>query len=546
MISSSAKNNSPAAVVNAVTPEAASTADVVTDERMNIESEIISDPKIIQRKCDECQAQEEEEEVRRKPVDSFIQKKVNSGGGTVSEGVNSNIAASRGKANGMDHSTKSFMESRFGTDFTNVHIHTDDNAVQLSRELNAKAFTVGNDIYFNEGQYRPGADDGKRLLAHELAHTIQQSSNTINLKIQRLQLTYDDGPDANTQTTLTAVKAGGATATFYLVGQKIQQADNWKIVFDIAASGNWLGNHAFDWDTVKDDHIFLSGDFSERASKILQTEFAIRDALIKGKKDAQANKKWDLIPEANRNYIDDVISTGTGRFRTPGFRSHFYSPGASQQRQAIEVLNKILSDAGLRTLEVSDSVSVDPKDWQKGKTQADIEKAVTGGATSDSDSILLHSRLATSAAATPAILSDIKSKGFSYQAPSRGTTSGSTGSGFGGIKASADWINTYSYLSKIGPAITQNRTDPVDRTVTDQTGVAWIDYGSGAYLAIIHITNSSIGGGTTILFYAFVEKDLKTKALALATPNQPRGIQTIDKKYIIDAPSSPLASAAKK
>jgi hypothetical protein len=50
----------------------------------------------------------------------------------------------------------------------------------MYRELNAKAFTAGNDIYFNEGQYNPGSSEGKHLLAHELTHTIQQKSNLIS------------------------------------------------------------------------------------------------------------------------------------------------------------------------------------------------------------------------------------------------------------------------------------------------------------------------------------------------------------------------------
>jgi hypothetical protein len=67
------------------------------------------------------------------------------------------------------------MESRFGSDFSSVKIHSDDSAAQISRELNAQAFTVGNDIYFNSGKYSPDSEHGKHLLAHELTHVVQQS-----------------------------------------------------------------------------------------------------------------------------------------------------------------------------------------------------------------------------------------------------------------------------------------------------------------------------------------------------------------------------------
>ena len=85
----------------------------------------------------------------------------------------------------MDGSTKNFMENRFGADFSGVRIHTADYAVQMSRDLNAQAFTVGNDIYFNSGKYSPDSAGGKHLLAHELTHTIQQNGRIDTKLIQR-------------------------------------------------------------------------------------------------------------------------------------------------------------------------------------------------------------------------------------------------------------------------------------------------------------------------------------------------------------------------
>ncbi|WP_439482438.1 eCIS core domain-containing protein [Cyclobacterium plantarum] len=79
---------------------------------------------------------------------------------------------------GMDGATRSDMEGSFGADFSQVKIHTGPQAVQMSRDLGAQAFTHGSDIYFNEGRYNPSADSGKHLLAHELTHTLQQGSST--------------------------------------------------------------------------------------------------------------------------------------------------------------------------------------------------------------------------------------------------------------------------------------------------------------------------------------------------------------------------------
>jgi Domain of unknown function (DUF4157) len=157
-------------------------ADAIADRVMRM-----PDSSFIQRKCVSCE-HEEEEQIHRK-ITPFIQKSTSQtppleAGGLASESVTNQINATRGGGNRMPENTLSFMESRFGTDFSGVKIHTDTNAVQMSRELNAQAFTVGSDIYFNEGKYSPDSDSGKHLLAHELTHTVQQGGG-IDRKIQR-------------------------------------------------------------------------------------------------------------------------------------------------------------------------------------------------------------------------------------------------------------------------------------------------------------------------------------------------------------------------
>jgi Domain of unknown function (DUF4157) len=74
----------------------------------------------------------------------------------------------------LDTDTRAFMESRFGQDFTHVRVHTDAKAAASSRSIQALAYTSGDDIAFAPGHYSPGTDRGKHLLAHELAHVVQQ------------------------------------------------------------------------------------------------------------------------------------------------------------------------------------------------------------------------------------------------------------------------------------------------------------------------------------------------------------------------------------
>jgi Domain of unknown function (DUF4157) len=75
---------------------------------------------------------------------------------------------------GLDASTRGRMEAAFGHDFSRVQLHTGAAAGQLSAGLNARAFTVGHDVAFASGEYQPGTILGDALLAHELAHVVQQ------------------------------------------------------------------------------------------------------------------------------------------------------------------------------------------------------------------------------------------------------------------------------------------------------------------------------------------------------------------------------------
>lgn len=81
----------------------------------------------------------------------------------------------------LDHETRSLMESRMGHDFSGVRIHADAQAADAAGSIGARAYTVGGHIVFADGQYRPGTSSGKRLIAHELTHVVQQTSGGLGL-----------------------------------------------------------------------------------------------------------------------------------------------------------------------------------------------------------------------------------------------------------------------------------------------------------------------------------------------------------------------------
>ena len=85
----------------------------------------------------------------------------------------------------LDPTTRTFMESRFDADFSQVRIHTDTRAAQSARAVQARAYTVGHDIVFGANKYAPSSHIGRGLLAHELAHTIQQRNARRRTAVRR-------------------------------------------------------------------------------------------------------------------------------------------------------------------------------------------------------------------------------------------------------------------------------------------------------------------------------------------------------------------------
>jgi hypothetical protein len=80
-----------------------------------------------------------------------------------------------GSGQPLDSATRAYFEPRFGADFSGVRVHTDAQAAESARAVNALAYTLGQDVVFGAGQYRPGTSVGQRLLAHELTHAVQQN-----------------------------------------------------------------------------------------------------------------------------------------------------------------------------------------------------------------------------------------------------------------------------------------------------------------------------------------------------------------------------------
>ena len=137
----------------------------------------------VQRKstCPECL--EEDKVIQAKPMADQITPLINlqnhpdySQEPEVASNIESGINSLKGEGEPLPESIRSFFELRFGTDLSQVRVHNNARSDRLNHSLNARAFTAGKDILFAYSEYRPWCNEGRRLLAHELTHAIQQSS----------------------------------------------------------------------------------------------------------------------------------------------------------------------------------------------------------------------------------------------------------------------------------------------------------------------------------------------------------------------------------
>ncbi len=111
----------------------------------------------------------------------------------------------------LDAGTRAFMEPRFGHDFSRVRVHTDARAAESARSVNALAYTVGRDVVFGAGQYAPGMSEGRRLLAHELTHTLQQVGTEQHVKRNIVVSEPQSAPEYEADTVASQVVLGQDT-----------------------------------------------------------------------------------------------------------------------------------------------------------------------------------------------------------------------------------------------------------------------------------------------------------------------------------------------
>ena len=121
-------------------------------------------------------------------ISRSISNNSNGGGIVAPKRLENLLAQKQSGGHEMPDGLRRMMENGFDRDFSQVRLHTDSESADMSSSINAKAFTHGNDIYFNRGQYSPETQQGQNLIAHELTHVAQNNGKVARREEKNLTL----------------------------------------------------------------------------------------------------------------------------------------------------------------------------------------------------------------------------------------------------------------------------------------------------------------------------------------------------------------------
>jgi outer membrane protein OmpA-like peptidoglycan-associated protein len=186
----------------------------------------------------------------------------------------------------LDSETGEFMESRFGSTFQHVRVHTDARAAEAARSVNARAFTLGRDIVFDANEFAPRTESGRLLLAHELTHVLQQGNTSVGPVIQRKDRLWEK-----------------VKVTRELKPDKIPKSFNYELV------NHRLIAHTFSTSDIDEVVKFVS--ILGLSFKIVINESDLKAKLTEARKDAPEAEMRDFdvtpfLPESLQRYMTEL------------------------------------------------------------------------------------------------------------------------------------------------------------------------------------------------------------------------------------------------
>jgi hypothetical protein len=520
----------------------------------------------IHRKCDACEEEQEEEAetpVMRKeafasatpPPDDTppsIKNVINSGGQP------------------LDLETRNFFEPRFRMDLSHVRIHSDSAAGQSARSINARAYTLGSNVVFGHGQYRAESESGRHLMAHELTHVLQQrGAASAQGVIQRDMYTEAERRTMSEgRVTGTAADIEIATRCNFQPGDIVFRMGSRELASRIGEpvthGGIYLGDGlVHDMVGFGNRNVRLVDFYNEAADqnvvRIVRFTGPLANIIVpRVVSNIRARRfdlptdpvPWNLFSSATDYRTATCLEYSHAQFLFAIRQIHnesFWSPevlaeldrtyfrGAATPAPLIQPRQLMVEGAmGIAVNERRLLISaadylaedVDPNVFQnRWEGRETLRNVGTAWAPTFWQQQILES--------------------FTYRSfvdARQFFTPVDCAAGPGAV------VDRYrAQVLPIGPARSENRTDPVDRTVTTQTGIAWARHADGhSYLVLMTTENSSIGSGTNIQFVQFVDESLRERAISRAQRFQPRGIQSVPWSAIRGIPDRPGASVARQ
>ncbi len=148
------------------------------DDAIQMKCQQCEEEERLQMKCGQCEEEEKlQMECDQCKKDDYLQPSAVLGsGGEASPGLTQKLRSTQGQGNVLPGNFQKEISRKMGSDFSEVKVHTDTASKEMNRQLGSRAFTYGNDIYFNSGEYDPYSYQGRHLLAHELTHVVQQGA----------------------------------------------------------------------------------------------------------------------------------------------------------------------------------------------------------------------------------------------------------------------------------------------------------------------------------------------------------------------------------
>ncbi len=164
----------------------------------------------------------------------------------------------------LPEAERTFFEARLGADFADVRVHSDGRAAQAARSVSARAFTLGRDVVFGAGEYRPGTDAGRTLLAHELTHVVQQRGGA-GERIQRAAVTDED-----VRIRGVFADAGRFTGSIFFdfASASVSGTERGKLSGIISAAGSAADLHLHGFASEEGDATFNSGLIDRRIAEV--------------------------------------------------------------------------------------------------------------------------------------------------------------------------------------------------------------------------------------------------------------------------------------